>query len=301
MLRKDTAAGRIGDERSVGHNRTDPSPRARGQAAPGRAGVDGVPAVSRAMEILMYLRDRNNVPASMTEIAPALGMNPSTCFNILTTLRRGRILGYDQETRRYELGLGLSELGALVRVERQVVPIAMEEARELTRALGLATLIVRRSDDDHFLIVDAADTPEGRPIRLAVSVGERFEPNSAVFAKAYYAWSDEDALTEMVERHGLSDRSPRAITQLSAFRAEVAEVRRRGYATSVGEYYQESNATSAAIFDAEGKISHLVVVTGFASELPPRRLDEVGRRVYQVAKTITERVGGVYPHLENEL
>jgi DNA-binding IclR family transcriptional regulator len=264
-------------------------------------GQDGVPAVLRAMDILGYLRDRNNVPASMTQIAQALGMNPSTCFNILTTMRNGRLLGYDQETRRYELGLGLSELGALVRVERQIVPIAMEEGRELTRDLGIATLIVRRTEDDYFLVVDAADVVEGRPLRLAVSVGERFEPNSAIFAKAYYAWSDEDALDEMLERHGLSDRSPRAITQLPAFKAEVAEVRRRGYATSVGEYYLESNAAAAAIFDAPGQISHLIVVTGFASELPPSRLQEIGRRVYLVARTITERVGGVYPRLEDEL
>jgi DNA-binding IclR family transcriptional regulator len=105
----------------------------------------------------------------------------------------------------------------------------------------------------------------------------------------------------MLERHGLAARSPRAITQLGAFKAEVAEVRRRGYATSVGEYYLESNGASSAIFDASGKISHLIVVTGFASELPPNRLQEVGRRVYTVARTITERVGGVYPHLEDEL
>ncbi len=256
----------------------------------------GVPAVANAIAILGYLEENGNRPATMSDIARACHMNVSTCFNILRTLRGARYVGYDPETRRYDLGMAIADLASQVNVHRQVVSLAMEQARLLAEQVQMACMVVRRLETAEFLVVDVVDSR--RPIRVTVSAGERFDPNAAIYAKAWYAWCADGEFDRMVAEHGLPRRTARSITDVRRFREELDLVRRRGYATSFSEYYLESNAVAAAIFNAEGQVSHLMVVTAFSSQLTGDRADQVGRQVYHAARSVTRRVGGLDPPLD---
>jgi DNA-binding IclR family transcriptional regulator len=264
--------------------------------APHDTRPNGVPAVANAIAILGYLEENGNRPATMSDIARACHMNVSTCFNILRTLREARYVGYDPETRRYDIGMAIADLALQVNVHRQVVSLAMEQARALAEQVQMACMVVRRLESGEFLVVDVVDS--NRPIRVTVSAGERFDANAGIYAKAWYAWCPDADFDRMVAEHGLPRRTAHSITDVLQFRDELRLVRQRGYATGFSEYYLESSAVAAAIFDTESRVSHLMVVTAFTSQLTEERAHQVGRQVYHAARSVTRRVGGADPPLQ---
>lgn len=254
-----------------------------------------VPAVQHATAIMRFFQQRSNEPATMTEIARSVGVNPSTCFNILKTLEGERLVAFDPSTKGYCLGLGLIELAASVDGQRQIIQTALDFARRLVDRTELACLVVRMAETEEFVVVDKVESR--RPIKVTMSVGERFPANSSVLAKAYFAWLDDVAVDRMIERLGLPQYTTNSIVDGDQFKQHLAEVRRLGYAKSIAEYYPDHNALAAPIFDRYGQVTHLLVIVGFAFELPAERLEEYGEILRDTAEEVTKKVGGSYPHL----
>jgi DNA-binding IclR family transcriptional regulator len=234
----------------------------------------------------------------MMEIARALELNPSTCFNLVKTLESERLLGYAPDTKRYQLGLALTEFAPLVDGQGLLLRIAVDETHTLVKAIGLTCLFFQMTEQEEFLVVRKLDTRN--PFKVTTSVGQRFPPNSAVLAKAYYAWSRPVEIEDMLNRHGLPPRSAHSITELANFTNELELVRHRGYSISVGEYYPDVNAVAAPIFDSVGKVSLLLAVSAARSQLRNDKLHDVGERVYWLCRRITKLAGGHYPGGERE-
>jgi DNA-binding IclR family transcriptional regulator len=250
----------------------------------------GVPAVLHAAAILQYLRTNGNQPAPMMEIARALGMNNSTCFNILRTLAHERLLEYDPDSRRYTLGTGLVELATMVDDHGTVLSASLMYAERVASELHECCLVVRKAADDSFIVVGKAEGSGS--LRLTASVGDRLPPYGAVLSKAYFAWCDEAEVTRMLNAHGLPARTESSITSYADFKRELERTRKRGYATSVGEYYAEYNAVGVPVLNAEGRPVLVLVVTGLGSRISPRVMPFVASKLRRAALAICRDVYG---------
>jgi DNA-binding IclR family transcriptional regulator len=250
----------------------------------------GVPAVLHAISILNHLQDRGNRAMTMTEFARELGINGSTCFNVLKTLAEHRLLSYDEDTRRYSLGIGLIEMAAMVDDHGRLLNVALEHADRVAREVDQGCLIMRKATDGSFLVIGKAEGT--RDVKVTASVGDRFPPNGAVLAKAWYAWASDEEVDRMIAREGLPARAPRSITSYLDFKRELQGVRKRGYSTSVGEYYEGHNAVGAAVVAPDGSPAMLLVVTGFAALIPAQRMPFVGARLVRAARAISREVYG---------
>ena len=253
-----------------------------------RVKSEGVPAVLHTVAILRYLQDVGNQPTPMMEIARALDINTSTCFNILKTLASQRILSYDEDSRKYTLGMALIELASLVDNYGHLLAAAQAQAELVARETNQVCLIFRKTSDDAFLVVGKA---EGRrPLKVTATLGDRIAPNGAVLAKAWYPWCDDAEVDRMIAAHGLPARAPHSITGELGFKQELIRSRGRGYSTSIGEYYAEHNAVGCAVLAPDGSPQLLLVITGFASQITPHSMPELGRRLRQAAEAITADV-----------
>jgi DNA-binding IclR family transcriptional regulator len=249
------------------------------------AAKGGVPAILHAVAIFDFLRDRGNEPATMTEIAAALEMNPSTCFNILRTLEGAALLARDDDSKRYRLGVGLRELAASVGGDDAVLIAARNRAAEFVRAYKLIMLLCNKAEDDSFVVLDKL---RGRPDpRGTVPLGGRVPPNGAVLSKAYYAYRPEAEVDRMLEVHGLPARTKTSITEIADFKAQLAEVREHGYSVSLAEYEPDYNAVGAAVLDPDGFPVMLMIVTGHVSFMPERLIPAIGERLRQAADDVS--------------
>jgi IclR family acetate operon transcriptional repressor len=251
-----------------------------------------VPAVQHAIDIMRFIRGTGNEPVKMMVLSRELGLNPSTCYNILKTLQQAGWLGYNATTKCYELGYELAQLSALVSGIGQLEQFAVEQAAEIASSIGMTCLVAEKRENAGFVVVGKGEST--RRVRVTASVGECFPANAPVFAKAYYAWCQEAAFDAMVGRYGLAAR-PRKVVSIESLKQEIAAVRLRGYATSVGELFPEHNEVASAIIDPSGRVAYLLVVTGFSSQLTARTLAPIGHRLHAIARKIMQSAGGEYP------
>ena len=252
-----------------------------------------VPAVQNALAILELLRLARNEPHSLSSIARATGINTSTCFNILKTLEAGNVVSFEPDTKTYQLGLYLAELGALVDEDRESRRLAMDEARLASDRIGLGCFLMTLNDREEFVVLDKVDSRQ--PIRITIDVGASFPATGAVAVKAWYAWEPDEITASLIRRHGLPGHTEHSITDEKVFRHELELVRERGYSTSVEEYYPGHNSVAAPVFGMDGRPKFLFVVVGTVHHMSGVEMDRVGREITLAAHRATERLGGDAP------
>ena len=86
-----------------------------------------------------------------------------------------------------------------------------------------------------------------------------------------------------IVRKGLVAHTERTITELEPLLEELARIRRRGYATALGEYEMGLNAVSAPVHDARGAVIAAVDIWGPAFRLTPRRIPELAAQAREAA------------------
>jgi DNA-binding IclR family transcriptional regulator len=176
---------------------------------------------------------------------------------------------------------------------RRRAKIALEEAQRVSESTGLGCFLMTRDEQEMFVVRDRVESR--RPIRVTIDIGAVFPPTGAVAAKAWFAWEEPAQVTDLLERHPLSGRTPHSVVDADEFIRELRLTRRRGYSTSRGEYYPDHNAVAAAVFGRDAHPELLLVVVGTTSRLAGREMARVGEEVAAAADRVTKRIGGQHP------
>ena len=251
--------------------------------------IDGnaVRSVDRAASLLLALGESAG-EAGVTELARRLGLHKSTASRLLATLERRGLVEQDEESGKYRLGLVVIRLAERAERTLDLRGIAMPELERLARltreTTGLGSL-----EGDQLLTVAQADGPN------LIAVGDwtgRATPLHCVASgKVLLAALAEREVLRVV-RKGLAAYTERTITELEPLLEELARVRRRGYATAIGEFELGLNAVAAPVHDARGAVIAAVDIWGPAFRLTPRRIPELASQARETAAAISIRLGG---------
>ncbi|HEV8544826.1 MAG TPA: IclR family transcriptional regulator [Candidatus Limnocylindrales bacterium] len=254
--------------------------------------LDGnaVRSVDRAAALLLALGECQG-EAGVTELARRLGLHKSTASRLLATLQKRGLVEQDEESGKYRLGLVIIRLAERAERTLDLRGISMPELETLARltheTTGLGIL-----DGDALLTVAQADGPN------LIAVGDwtgRATPLHCVASgKVLMAALAEREVLRIVRR-GLVSYTERTITELEPLLEELARIRRRGYATALGEYELGLNAVSAPVHDARGNVVAAVDIWGPAFRLTPRRIPELAAQAREAAAAISRRLGGPGP------
>ena len=259
---------------------------------PGGMVLDGnaVRSVDRAAALLLALGESQG-EAGVTELARRLGLHKSTASRLLATLQKRGLVEQDDETGKYRLGLVVIRLAEQAERTLDLRGIALPELERLARltheTTGLGIL-----EGDTMLAVAQVDGPN------LIAVGDwtgRATPLHCVASgKVLMAALAEREVLRIVRR-GLVSYTERTITELEPLLEELARIRRRGYATALGEYEMGLNAVAAPVHDARGNVIAAVDIWGPAFRLTPRRIPELAAQAREAAAAISIRLGGPGP------
>lgn len=248
-----------------------------------------VPAVVAAVRTLEVLAALDGAGASLSEIARRIERSKSTVFNLLTTLEAEGLVSRDEGTRRYHLGSRLIRLGAAALREARPMTAAVEAARGIAAETGLSVAIAQAVDGQVAQVVDRATPSSG--LHVGITIGDRYGVFDGAIGKSLLAGMPEAEAARAVSRGRPTAHTGRTITDREALLADVAEVRRRGWATSVGEL-NENNAVSATVARPVGEPALILAVLGFAGQLTPERMSEVGERLSALTESVSIETGG---------
>lgn len=251
----------------------------RGGAAPeGRLRSTTVSSVDNALTLLAELRHRPSL--SVTEGAQLLGVAPSTAHRLLATLLSHGFVAREPSTRRYRTGpsvleIALSSLGRVDvrRVARAHLVALAADVRETASLLVL--------EGAHVRFVDSAEGPE--LVRVANRTGDVLPAHLTSAGKAILAKMPEPDLLRAYPDDPIPATPDGDGMSRAALFAELAQVRRAGYATSFERNAAGLSAVSVPITDLHGN-----PVAAIAVSVPASRLDE--RRVREIADAARHHV-----------
>lgn len=185
----------------------------------------------RALDVLRAMLAARR-PLTLSEVAQACCLAPSTTHRLLASLMRQNFARQDADTAKYALGLGLLEFGHAILNDLDVRELAAPALAELNRATG-ETVHLAVLDGHDLVYIDRRDTHHG--VRVNTSIGRRGTPHTTGVGKALLAHLPDVALDAYLARVPLEPKTANSITDPVALRSELARSRARGYATDDGE------------------------------------------------------------------
>ncbi|MCX6459440.1 MAG: IclR family transcriptional regulator [Actinobacteria bacterium] len=209
----------------------------------------GVGVLDKASAVLAALE---GTPLTLAGLVQATGLPRPTAHRLACALEVHRFVARDL-SGRFTLGPRLRELAA-VSGEDRLLTSASSVLVTLRDASGESAQLYRRQGD-HRICVAAAERMTG--LRDSVPVGAALTMQAGSAAQVLLAWEDADRLHRAV--HGATFT---AVT--------LAQVRRRGWAQSVGEREPGVASVSAPVRAPDGRVVAAVSVSG-----PTERLTRV--------------------------
>lgn len=240
-----------------------------------------------SIRVLRYLGAAKQ-PVRATHIARELGINPSTCFNILQTLLSEGLVSLDRSSGAYEPGLGLLALAAGAIERAGFRGIIRPHLEDLAGRFRVTATLWQRLGDDRVILTDYAEG--GSPVRIAMNIGQRLHLLVGALGRCMAAYSGlaDDELRRLYA--SLRSDSP---LPFDRYIEQVREVRRLGYAVDTGQFVNGVTTVSSAIRDPGGAPIAAVSVVGLTAQFPdPGSVRAVGEALVAVTGQIDRALTG---------
>lgn len=239
-----------------------------------------VNSVIKAMGILRHLAHAQ-LPEGVNAIARQVGINPSSCFNILKTLAHEDFVRFDRETKTYSLGVAVIDLAVSALDPDagflRTRPILERFARENGVTCGLW-----RRQGDRLILLGTAESEAFARIRF--TPGNRLPMYIGAMGRCIIARAGMD---EAEIDKAITSLKWASTPKLSHYLAEVRAAGVEGYAIDDGDFLQGVTSIAAPVISREGAITHCVAATTFKGHLDTAALSRLGQAVKKAAEKAT--------------
>lgn len=241
-----------------------------------------VKSVQTAFELVNRLQALGGAtPAQLTE---ELDLSKSSVHNYLATLEMDGYVVNEDGT--YRLGLRFLTHGAAAKsmagVERPIARAVETVADELDQPMWWVTEEYGRGYFMASAVPADASEVYGR-------VGKRSYLHTHAPGKAILALCSDEYVERIAEYHGLPDQTRRTQTDLDGLRADLSQIRNRGFAVSEGEAVLGILSVGVGFQDGNGRY-HALGVFGHSRNFAGNRADNIGQRLVGKARDLEQQL-----------
>ena len=240
-------------------------------------------SIERCLRVIDILSDH---PAGLklTEISGHLDLHPSSVHHMVSTLLPHDYITQDPDTKKYSLGFRFLEISRKILNNLDIRKVAHRHLEILRQkceeAVHLAML-----RDGKVVYIDKLDTLSG--LSLATYVGFATDPHAASGGKVLLAGLKDEAVKGIYKNKSLKAYTKNTITRLPALMAELARIRKQGYAVDNEEYYEGVRCVAAPVRSG-GEVVASISVTGSIFTMTRERIEkELAATVVKVADSVS--------------
>ncbi|WP_247004421.1 IclR family transcriptional regulator [Halosolutus gelatinilyticus] len=239
-----------------------------------------VQAAATTFRIIETLHDLNG--AGVAELAGELDMPKSTVHDHLQTLNEAEYLVNENGT--YHVGARFLELGGFARSQMKLYQVASPEIRTLAEETGEhANLMIEEHGKGIFLNKFKGDAA----VNLDTYIGKRVHLHTTALGKSILSYRPESDVDEIIDRHGLPSVTDQTITDEAELKAELKEIRERGYAIDDEERVIGMRCVAAPICDENNDPLGAISVSGPTNRFDDRVFEgEIPKNVLSTANVI---------------
>lgn len=250
-----------------------------------------VQSLDRALSILDVLSLNAGPGLGLREIAARVELPKSTVHRLLATLDLRGFVIRDPASGSYRLGLkGIRHAGSGPEIRAVLSHLALSSGE--TANLGALT-------GTDVIYVDRVESPQA--LRWELGVGSRVPAHASGMGKAILAFLDRDLVRRLLPSK-LRAHTARSITDRDALMAELAAIRRRGYAFDDEEFMDGVRCVAVPVRGGHDDVAGAVSLAGPAFRLTTevaatqiRPLQDAALRIARIMAS-----GGSYPQAMRE-
>lgn len=233
----------------------------------------------RVFELIEIIQELDG--ATLTELSEHVDMADSTLYEYLTTLVQ---LGYlSNEEGRYELTLRFFDHGIYARNQFSIISKSRSVLEQLAEESSAAVwLMVEEGGKAVYLAQEFGE----QAIETHERLGKHEYMHCLAAGKAILAFSPEEHIQSVIDRHGLLQRTPETITSREALMAQLSDVREQGYATNEHEIAEGVSAVAAPIV-ANNHVHGAIVIAGVTARM---NNDEYREKIIELVTTASNEI-----------
>ncbi|TWG97789.1 IclR family transcriptional regulator [Nocardioides sp. J9] len=232
-------------------------------------------SLGRALGLLEQVADAGE-PIGLSDLAAACGVPVSTAHRMVRSLVASGYLHQDPD-RRYRLGPRLVALGGIAL--HPVGPALTPWLQRLERSTGETASAATLCGD---VVLYVAQVQSSHPMRTSTVPHHRTMAHCSAVGKAMLAQLADDAVAELVRRTGLPRRTHRTLGTVEDLLADLATVRRLGYA--VDDEEDEYAARCVAVPVLSSPFPLAVSVSGPTTRVGRERVPQVAEELKRVVR-----------------
>ena len=247
-----------------------------------------VRSVQRALTLLRTFLAHDG-ELSAAELSKETGLDPSTVFRLLATLEAQGFVEINHATAKCRPGVILLELGSRFLKNNDVRSRSIGYLERLRDEFGETVhLTILDGNEVVYLEKLAGLHPIGF---MSSRVGNRSPAHCTGVGKALLAYLSDEQLAQRYPDRRLKRYTEQTITDFEELRAELARVRKRGYAVDLEEHELGVKCVAAPTFDHK-EIAAAVSVSGPVDRMDDHIVSEnLISTLMEVAAHISEQMG----------
>jgi DNA-binding IclR family transcriptional regulator len=239
---------------------------------------------ARAFDLLEQIASSPQ-PLRLMELAERTGIDKSTASRLLDFLEGRSLIRRDTDTKRYVVGPGLLSLSTVALRSTDLAEFAAPHLAALRDDTGETVAFHLRVGGQRVCVAGAESR---QPIRRVLAVGEQLPLCVGPSGKVMLAFLQESEIEALIHDKECGD--------VKKIRAELADIRERGYISVIGGRTPGLGAICFPIFDTSGAAIAAMSVAGPESRWGLAEMAAAEPRVRAVAEQLTAAArSGVRP------
>ncbi|QJW84753.1 IclR family transcriptional regulator [Ramlibacter terrae] len=227
-------------------------------------------------------------PMPAAEVARRLGLHRSTAHHLLQTLVSLGWLHREEEARCYTLSHKPHQLTGRKWSVAQLGDMAQPLLERLSRETGEGSSLAAWVDG---IVTIAAKRESDGPVRVVQDVGGQRPMYCTAVGKAIGGWLSPVEVRAALAREPMLPLTPKTITTVKAFEAEMRRIRNAGYAIDDEEQFEGLRCVAMPVFCHTGEVIGSMCVVGPKQRMTHQKLAAVRAPLAALAREMSARLG----------
>lgn len=245
-----------------------------------------IQSLTRGIKILEIFEKSRS--AGVTEVAAKLGINKSSAFRLLDTLRENNLVEQDPITEKYHLGAGILKFSNSYLNSFDIIKRSRPHLEKLSASTNESAHLCIFSND-RVIVIDQVKSDE--VIKVTASIGREEVIYCTSVGKAVLAFLPDHVRAKILNSTELSPLTPYTITSRDELEKELEEIRKRGYAVDNEEMTLGVRCIGAPIMNHEDEVVYCVGLSASAMRIQVRSIPAYAEPVKKAARDISITLG----------
>jgi IclR family transcriptional regulator, KDG regulon repressor len=251
-------------------------------------GSKHVKVIEKMFNILECFNSEQN-HWTLTDLAEQAGLDKSTTFRILNTLKSRGYIIQDNQSRKFRMSMKMFELGSVPWNTLNVVSLSRPALRKLASYIQ-ETVFLTALEGNYGICVDQIES--SYQLRTKFHLGKRMHLHAGASNKVLLAYMPKPERQAIINATGLPKFCINTLIDAEKLEENLALIRKLGYAYSEEETDKGLYGVAAPVFDSNGAIIASIGLAAPLARLDKKELTSIGELVKNESEAVTEKLSG---------